>query len=193
MMHSTGESKTLFKTKMIVNLVIYQIAWLACILSAARSIPVLGILAALIAVVWHVSQAQRPLAEFQLILLTGLIGGLWDSLLVILGLIYYPSGSLVPWMAPFWIIALWMAFATTFNLCLRWLHGHYGWAAIFGMVGGPLAWWAGHALGALTLINPLLTLAVLGLGWAALMPVLMRLAVYFDGLSHNTTDFIREN
>ena len=188
MMNSTGESKALFKTKMIANLVIYQIVWLACILSAARGIPGLGILAALIAVVWHVSQAQRPLAEFQLILLTGLIGGLWDSLLVIVGLIQYPSGSLMPWMAPIWIITLWMAFATTFNLGLRWLHGHYGLAAIFGMIGGPLAWWAGHALGALTLLNPLVSLAVLGLGWAALMPVLMRLAVYLDQLPHETTD-----
>lgn len=106
MMNSTGESKALCKTKMIVNLVIYQIVWLACIFSAARGAQVLGILAALIAVAWHVSQAQRPLAEFQLILLTGLIGGLWDSLLVIIGLIHYPSGALMPWMAPFWIIAL---------------------------------------------------------------------------------------
>jgi Protein of unknown function (DUF2878) len=193
MMNSTSNSNALFQPKMVANLVIYQIVWLACILSAARGIPVLGILAALIAVVWHVSQAQRPLAEFQLILITGLIGGLWDSLLVVLGLIHYPSGALMPWMAPVWIIALWMAFATTFNLGLRWLHGHYGLAAIFGMVGGPLAWWSGHALGALTLLNPLMTLAVLGLGWAALMPVLMRLAACFDGLSHNTTDFIREN
>jgi Protein of unknown function (DUF2878) len=193
MMNSMGESKALFKTKMIVNLVIYQIVWLACILSAARGISGLGIMAAFISVIWHLSQAQRPLAEFQLILLTGLIGGLWDSLLVIFGLIYYPSGALMPWMAPSWIITLWMAFATTFNLGLRWLHGHYGLAAIFGMVGGPLAWWSGHALGALTLLTPLLALAVLGLGWAALMPVLMRLALYFDVLSHNTTDFIREN
>lgn len=193
MMNSMSDSSAMFQPKMVANLVIYQIVWLACILSAARGAQVLGILAALIAVVWHVSQAQRPLSEFQLILLTGLIGGLWDSLLVILGLIHYPSGSLMPWMAPVWIIALWMAFATTFNLCLRWLHGHYWVAAVFGLVGGPLAWWAGHALGALNLLDPLPALAVLGLGWAVLMPVLIRLAAYFDQLSRNTTDFKREH
>ncbi len=192
-MNSTSDSKALFQPKMVANLLIYQIVWLACILSAARGVQVFGILVALIAVVWHLSQAQRPLTEFQLILLTGLIGGLWDSLLVILGLIHYPSGALMPWMAPFWIMALWMAFATTFNLCLRWLHGHYRLAAVFGLVGGPLAWWAGHALGALKLLDPLLALAVLGLGWAALMPVLMRLAAYFDGLSHTITDLNREH
>ncbi|MGR9036530.1 MAG: DUF2878 domain-containing protein [Gammaproteobacteria bacterium] len=174
-------SSAFFEPGNIANLLIYQFVWLACVLSAAGGMPTLGGLTALAGVLWHLIQARRPMAEVQLILLTGLIGGLWDSLLIVLGLIRYPSGSLMPWMAPVWIVALWMAFATTFNQCLRWLHGRTALAAVFGALGGPLAWWGGQALGALQLIHQMPALVALGLGWAMLMPALIRLAEHFDG------------
>lgn len=166
----------------ISNLLIYQAIWLACVLGAARGFPSLGSFAALAAVVWHLSRVERPAEEFKLILLTGMIGGIWDSLLVDFGLIRYFSGSLAPWLAPVWIFSLWMAFATTFNVCLRWLHGRFRLASLFGLLGGPLAWWAGARLGALEWGNFPVTLAALGLGWAILMPGLIKMAMRFDGV-----------
>lgn len=165
------------------NLVIYQTVWLACVLGAAHRMPVLGSLAALAAVAWHLSRVERPLDELKLILLTGLAGGVWDSLLVVFGLIHYPSGAILPGLAPVWIISLWAAFATTFNVCLRWLHGRFWLASVFGLLGGPLAWWAGAGLGALQWVNFPSALVALGLGWAVLMPGLIRLAMRFDGVS----------
>jgi len=181
---STGS----IQPRIIVNLVLYQIVWLACVLGAAAGQPVWGCFTALVAILWHLSQARRPIAELQLVILTGLIGGIWDSLLVILGLIQYPSGTVLPWMAPVWIIALWMAFATTFNLCLRWLHGRPWLTAFFGMVGGPLAWWAGARIGGLVLVSPIPAMIVLGIGWALIMPCLMYLAKRFDGISSRYED-----
>ena len=110
---SSAVSRGFFEPGIIANLVFYQIVWLACIFGAKSGSPGWGILMALAAILWHLSQAQRPLDELRLVIIIGLVGGAWDSLLVILGLIHYPSGTLVDWMAPLWIIALWMAFATT--------------------------------------------------------------------------------
>jgi hypothetical protein len=143
-------------------------------------------MAALAAVAWHLSQVERFSTELKLVLLTGLVGGTWDSLLVVFGLIHYPSGSILPWLAPLWIISLWVAFATTFNVCLRWLHGRFWLASVFGLLGGPLAWWAGAGLEALQWVNFPVALVALGLGWALLMPGLIRLAMRFDGVSKGT-------
>jgi hypothetical protein len=170
--------------RILSNMLIYQTVWLACVLGAAHGMPALGSMAALLAVAWHLSQTESPLTELTLVLLTGLAGGVWDSLLVVFGLIHYPTGTILPWLAPSWIISLWLAFATTFNVCLRWLHGRFWLASLFGLLGGPLAWSAGAGLGALELVNPLTALIALGLGWALLMPGLIRLAMRFDGVSH---------
>jgi hypothetical protein len=170
----------LSRSKLIANWFIYQAVWFACILSAAAGQPWLGIIVGLTAIVWHLISARRPVDDLWLVLVTGIIGGIWDSLLVITKLIDYPSGTLFNGMAPPWIILLWMVFATTFNLSLRWLRGR-GWlAALFGLLGGPLAWWAGHQFGALILLKPQAALIALGLGWAILMPVLIKLAARFD-------------
>lgn len=59
---------------------------------------------------------------------------------------------------------------------LRWLQPRPLLAAVLGLVGGPLAWYAGARLGALELPDPSLALSVLGAGWAALMPLLLWLA-----------------
>ena len=75
------------KPWIIANLVIYQAVWLACVWGAARAIPALGCAAAMAAVAWHLCKVERPLSELKLVLLTGLLGGTWDSLLVIFDLI----------------------------------------------------------------------------------------------------------
>ena len=77
----------------------------------------------------------------------GCIGALWDGLLARLGFLEFPSGMFLPWLAPVWIIALWVGFATTLNVSLALLQGRWYWALLFGAVGGPLAYWAGMRLG----------------------------------------------
>jgi len=66
---------------------------------------------------------------------------------------------------------------------MRWLRGRWRLAAIFGMVGGPLAYLGGQKLGGIELVNEVAALAALGIGWAVMMPVLLSLAENFDGMS----------
>lgn len=159
----------------LVNFLLYQVAWLACVLGAAKGQPLIGVVVALLVVAQHLARSTNASSELKLVLLTGLLGGAWETWLVTQGWVRY-AGAEIPWLPPAWIVALWLAFATTFNVSLHWLQSRLLWAAVLGLVGGPLAWYAGARLGALELPDPILALTVLGAGWAALMPLLLWLA-----------------
>ena len=55
----------------------------------------------------------------------------------------FASAGSLP-IAPFWMLALWIAFATTLNHSMRWLMHRPVVAAIGGAVFGPLAYLAGR-------------------------------------------------
>ena len=124
----------------------------------------------------HLFRAQRPASEALLVGACGVLGGAWDSLLVAFGWVSYPSGMLLPFAAPYWIVGMWMLFATTLNVSLGWLRGRDGLAIAFGAAGGPLAYFTGEKLGGIILVQPTAALVALGLGWAVMMPLLLRLA-----------------
>jgi hypothetical protein len=166
----------------LTNFLIFQIGWLACVLGGANHLPWAGTGVAALAVAWHLSQAAAPRRELTLVLAVGLLGALWDSLLVAAGLLQYPSGTLVPGTAPHWIVAMWLLFATTLNVSLRWLRQRYTLAAIFGALGGPLAYYAGEQLGGVQIPQLGAAMAALAVGWAVIMPLLTVLAQRCDGM-----------
>ena len=168
---------------MITNIVLFQAGWFACVLSAAHGQPWIGTGVAAAVVAWHTLRAARPAEEIKLIAIAVLIGAVGDSLLVMLGWIAYPSGTLIAGAAPHWILALWALFATTLNVSLRWLKQRLLIAALLGAVCGPLSYWAAARLGAAAFVNPMAVVIALAVGWALIMPALMMLTRYFDGVS----------
>jgi hypothetical protein len=164
-----------------LNFIAFQLGWFACVLGAAHGMPWAGTGLALAIVAWHIGRAGEPRAELVLVLIAAGIGALWDSGLAALGWIHYSSGMLLEDAAPYWIVALWMLFATTLNLSLGWLKRSMPLAVLFGAIGGPLAYFGGAKLGALVLIEPGPALAALALGWAVLTPLLLKVARRYDG------------
>lgn len=168
---------------LILNYLLFQAAWFACVLGGANGHPWFGSGVALLVILLHLSLVPRPRREATLVVLVGLLGALLDSLLVSLGWLDFPSGQLLPGTAPHWIIAMWMAFATVLNVSLGWLRGRYRLAALLGGVAGPLAYYAGAELGGVQLgAEPWLALAGVGLNWALAMPLVILLASRFDGV-----------
>ena len=53
----------------------------------------------------------------------------------------------------------------------------------FGLIGGPLAYLAGHKIGGIQFIDQTMALTVLAVGWTIIMPALVRLSVMLDGIS----------
>ncbi len=166
----------------VTNFLVFQLGWLACVLGGAHHLPWAGTGVAAVVVAWHLSQAAQPGRELTLILLVGLLGAVWDSVLVAAGLLEYPSGTLIPGTAPHWIVAMWLLFATTLNVSLRWLRQRPALAVICGALGGPLAYYAGGQLGGVQIPHLAAAMAALSVGWAVFMPLLSLLAQRFDGM-----------
>ncbi len=166
-----------------LNFLLFQLGWFACVLGGAHQLPWFGVGVAGAIVLLHLRLAAEPRRELALIAAAGALGAVWDSALVATGLLAYPSGLLHPSLAPVWIIAMWMLFATTPNLSLRWLKGRPWLAAACGAVAGPLAYLGGEALGGVRFNAPAAGLAALALGWSLLLPLLMGAAVRLNGFA----------
>jgi len=167
----------------IINALVFQAGWLCCVLAGANQLPWLGTLTALLIVAGHITYARDSRKELSLILIAGGIGAVWDSFLVYAGWLNYPSGILIEGTAPHWIVAMWLLFATTLNVSLRWLKQRRLLAGVLGAVSGPAAYFAGWKLGGVQMPDPVIAMLALGFGWALFMPLLMSLSNRFDGMT----------
>jgi uncharacterized protein DUF2878 len=162
------------------NFVAYQCAWFAVILGAAHGMPQAGAAVAVLLAAVHLA-LRRERAELRLIGASIIAGLLVDSALVVSGKVQFAA----PWppgMAPFWMLSLWIAFATTLNHSLRWLMTRPLAAALAGALGGPLAYLAGARLGALTLVEPLVGLTLIAVLWALALGALAMVVLHAPGM-----------
>ena len=168
---------------LLINFFAFQIGWFVCVLGAANSIPLLGpvIVAAVIAM--HLSQSNKPVRELALTGVAGLLGALWESALVMVGWIEYPSGNIAAGFVPYWIVAMWMLFATTLNVSLRWLRNRTSLAVVLGGIAGPLTFYGGAQLGGLIFLDQRAALIALSFGWAVMLPTLIILSTRLDGIA----------
>jgi hypothetical protein len=169
--------------KVLLNIAAVQLGWFACVLGGANGLALAGTLTVMVVVGMHLALARRPGPEALLIAVAATIGLAWDSMLVALGLMSYPSGSFAPGLAPHWIVAMWALFATSLNLSMAWLKGRPWLAALFGAVGGPLAYLSGERLGGLEMPDPVLALGAQAVGWAVILPLLTLLAERLNGFA----------
>ena len=164
----------------VANLAMYKVGWLACVLGAAAGLPWLGIMPVAVACAIHIASARSRSKTVLLLISAALIGFAWESFVIINGWINYgpEHNGLV---APYWIVAMWVLFATTLNLGFKWLKNHLWAAALVGGIGGPLAFAAGERLGAVGFSDPVVSLAIVGAGWAVLMPLMVYMARFLNG------------
>lgn len=168
---------------LVINAVVSQMAWFAAVLSAARGLPWLGVLAVAAAVAWHLAKARQPAREIGLVALALVTGAVFETLLVQAGLLRFEGGAMLAGTAPVWMVALWANFATTLNVSLRALRSRLLAAALLGAIGAPLAYFGGQKLGAVQFLQPDSALVVIAAGWAVLTPVLFLAARRFDGFA----------
>jgi len=168
--------------QLISNFVLFQVSWFACVIGASMAKPWLGITITLLVVAWHITQAPQKEPEILLTAICLLIGAVFDQALVSFQLITYMHHGWSDALVPAWILAMWLAFSTLLNVGLRWMHGRYVVAIIFGAVGGPLAYIGAEKLGAVMLYGDSGYIA-LSLGWAIITPLLLSIAARYDGFA----------
>ncbi len=158
----------------LLNFILFQVGWFACVLPAAAGHPWVG---PVLITFWVVGYSvwQREDRSASWVLLSALLlGYLFDSALVLIGIFSFPEQTHLGGPAPIWMAFMWVNLAATLNSCLDWLNGRYFLGALFGFLGGPLAYWGGQELGGMELSNPIWrSLMAIGLEWALAFPVLL--------------------
>lgn len=163
--------------RLVLNIVLFQAAWFASVLGAARGYYWAGPAAACLAAAVRLSQAEDRRKESFLLLSCAVLGFAADTALVALGLFHPVRGTFpAPWSPP-WLVAMWVSFGTTLNVSLAFLKGRPALSAAFGVLGGPAAYFAGARLGAASIPEPAWAgLAAVGVVWGIAMPFLSLLA-----------------
>ncbi len=159
------------------NVVGFQAVWLASVAGAGAGLAWAGPVAALAFAAATLAWGGRARDDLRLLALALPLGLLLDSAFAASGWLVYAEPW--PWtrVAPVWIWSLWVGFALTLNHSMAWLRGRPALAALFGLVGGPLAYWtAAGAFDAVSFGAPVAwALPALALGWAAVLPLLFAL------------------
>lgn len=161
-----------------INFVGYELVWFCAVISAGEGHAWPGVVAALLFALWQCSVSRQRGSDLRLIAVAVIFGLLVDGGLGASGLASYASAWPVAWLAPAWILALWLAFALTLNHTLTFLQRHPWCAVVLGAAGGPLAYSAAsRGWHVVNFVQPAWrALVYLAIAWAVAMWVLSRLA-----------------
>lgn len=156
----------------IINFLLFQIAWLVTIFSAAKGMPYIGVIFTLLWIFVHFFAFKLDWqCELKLFLFAAALGYILESLLVITDLVDYPSQAVLGVFAPIWMVTLWVNLAVTLNHSLSWLQNRYFLSAIMASIAGPIAYAAGEKIGAINL-HGMSALYVISCMWLLAMPLL---------------------
>ena len=149
------------------NAVWFQSLWFCVVLGRDSLLPVA--LALLALHIWLSGDARNELKQLALV---GGLGIAVDALLGAVGVFQFAGGVLIP----LWLCCLWLGFAAVLGRSLAWLVARPRVCALAGGVAFPLNYWAGQRLGAVEFGYSLpVTLVILALIWAVVLPLMYRL------------------
>ena len=158
------------KIKLIINAVLFQAGWFACVFGGNNVAMVATALILFVHLTWIGSWNK----EKQLLAITFLLGCTIDSFLGNLNILQFSThpddtGRLLP----IWLACLWLLFATTLRHSLDWSRNYRLLGALLGFFGGPLSYFAGSELANVTLAQPTWqTLGILAIIWSINIPLL---------------------
>jgi hypothetical protein len=127
----------------------FQAVWFACAWGVGHHHLLLPILIGMLYLNTYISNQVDKKNAYRYLLRVLIIGFIVDSLIGILGLITFESAYPPPfsWAQPWWMSILWLSFGASIRYSFGLLKQVY-WQVTLGMVGGPLAYFSGHAFGA---------------------------------------------
>lgn len=165
--------------RLAINITGFNSTWLAGLILAGKGLGWAGLAVVMANVIAQALLAPRRAREAAFYAVAAL-GAAADVGLVLGGLIRYrgESGVSAEFVALF--AALWASFATTVTCSLGTVLDRLWLGVVLGAFGGPLSYFGGSKLGAITLgERPWLTLGVVAVQYAVLTPLLMWLARRF--------------
>lgn len=162
----------------IFNFTSFQAIWWLCVLSAKPGLSAAVFVAVLIYTLLHLFFVEGW-PQLLPLFVTAMLGAVADQFAYQLQWILFENHTQWTGYIPLWMLALWLAFATTLNVSMRWMQHKYGLALVLGAIFGPLAYLGAQSLGAIQLPSPY-SLVWFGFEWAALLPLMLWLRYRFN-------------
>lgn len=157
----------------IFHIACYNIVWFSCVISAAKGYTWSGLsIAAAITLIqaiqqFYLQQHKNLLRYTTTITVAGYTA---DSLFSYFGVLSFTSTPFSHYLAPPWMLGLWLNFAFVISACLKAYHKRYVVISIFSLIGFPVAYAAGAQLGAASAGYGPWSFLLLGLFWSLAMP-----------------------
>lgn len=152
----------------LINAVLFQAIWFSAILVGWELA-----LVPLSVMLIHGLAFEPGQHHYRFVLAFVAIGFVWDSMLVYSGVFAFAAPEpLSLGVMPLWLLGLWAGFALTLNSSLSWWKDYPVVFVIACAVAGPLSYFAGTRLGALT-IEPF-GFALLSVAWGLLAVLVVK-------------------
>ena len=152
--------------QVVTNAVWFKVCWLGCIYFGNAAAMLIAPLTLFI----HMKIVPMTAKQWLFVLIIVVVGILFDSLLGAVGLLVFPKNALLP---PFWLITIWIAFATLLLISLPRIIIMRELFVVLTGVGGMLSYFAGGTISAVQFgQESAIVLPMLFCGWA-LMGVLL--------------------
>lgn len=154
----------------------FNVVWFVCAIGATRGFSSPGVAAAATFLALTLWSRRWNREDIILVLLSGLIGAIAETLFGYFGVIRYAAPLAGSVVAPAWIVALWLAFGATISTTAILLGARAGRkAAVLGLIFGPASYAAGGAIGALSVSPPTIrSYVVISVFWALAYPLLVK-------------------
>ena len=153
--------------KLLVNAVLFQTGWFACVFGAHQPWLLLAPLAVLLV---HFLWTSSWAAEGRLVVSVMLFGSVLDTFLLNLGVLDFGSDSR---LLPVWMALLWAMLGTTLDHSLRWSASPWWRASLLGAGGGSMSYLAGSKIAGVQFPHgETPTLILLAIIWAGVLPLL---------------------
>lgn len=167
-----------FSSKNILfHLSCYYVSWFSCMLLAAQQRSWLAVLIGLallsLQLLWQYKIAEDTADLVRFVLIISGCGLISDSIMVWSDLIRYQDNLFYPYLCPPWIMVLWPLFAVMAHTLLRSLWPRPLLTALLSLFGFMLAYQAGAAMNAATLVHGWWSAAAVGMIWMIALPVIM--------------------
>ena len=158
----------------IVNFILFQVSWFACVLGGAYAYPWTGVVATIIWLGLHLVGHPNRDGEIKLFAAGAMFGYCFDSILVEQGVLIFSTDAQLAGPSPLWMVALWLGFVATFHNAMSWMSGRYLLGTVLGAIAGPIAYWGGARMGAVE-FGPSFTIAMVAISveWTIAMPLLL--------------------
>lgn len=167
--------KELMKAPIIINALLFQCAWFACVLGSAKGLTWPSMVCFLALATYQLQNKRRHPTDIKLLIISLVLGLFVDSFWIIGGFMVFTENGPIAQIAPAWILFLWMSFALTINHSLGWLKKHPLLPISMGLFGGPMSYIAGLKFGAVEYLqSTLVTSVALGIAWALSLIILVK-------------------